>query len=226
MSDGPIAGGRSGGSPAETAGRDAAPETRIAGVDEVGRGALFGPVVAAAVVLSPEGARELAALGVADSKTLSPDRRRALVTPIRAIALDCQVAAATVAEIDRLNILQATFLAMRRAIAALEPPPTLCRVDGNRPVPGLAIPQETWVKGDSRSAAIAAASILAKVWRDDEIVRLAADYPQYDLASNKGYGTAKHRAALAQFGPTPLHRRSFAPCQQQLALPLETAAEG
>jgi ribonuclease HII len=128
------------------------------------------------------------------------------------------VAEASVEEIDRLNILGATFLAMRRAIALLDPPPDRCLVDGNRPIPELVCPQEPIVPGDRQSVAIAAASILAKVTRDAQIVQLADRYPGYDLAANKGYGTATHRAALQTLGPTPLHRRSFAPCQ--LTLPV------
>ncbi|PPT09334.1 Ribonuclease HII [Geitlerinema sp. FC II] len=185
----------------------------IAGVDEVGRGALFGPVVAAAVLLSPEGAIALQHLGVTDSKKLTAKRRETLRDRIADIALDGRIGVATVEEIDRLNILQATLLAMKRAIEQLTPTPTLCLIDGNRPVPGLAVPQRTVIGGDRHEIAIAAASIVAKVWRDAEIVRLAADYPEYDLAKNKGYGTAKHRQALREFGVSPQHRRSFAPCQ-------------
>lgn len=191
---------------------------RIAGVDEVGRGALFGPVVVAAVMLSPEAAEALRALGVRDSKQLSPRRRQALVEPIQARSIAYAVAEASVDEIDRLNILGATLLAMRRAVELLDPAPDHCLVDGNRPIPELFCSQETVIQGDRHSIAIAAASILAKVDRDAQITRLAADYPGYDLAANKGYGTAAHRAALQRLGPTPLHRRSFAPCQLALDL--------
>lgn len=194
------------------------PPLRVAGVDEVGRGALFGPVVAAAVVLSPEAATELRALGVRDSKQLSARRRQALVEPIQARAIAYAVAAASVDEIDRLNILGATLLAMRRALEQLDPAPDHCLVDGNRPIPALFCSQETVIQGDRHSIAIAAASILAKVDRDAQILQLAAAYPGYDLAANKGYGTAAHRAALQRLGPTPLHRRSFAPCQLSLNL--------
>lgn len=194
------------------------PPLRVAGVDEVGRGALFGPVVAAAVVLSPEAATELRALGVRDSKQLSARRRQALVEPIQARSIAYAVAAASVDEIDRLNILGATLLAMRRALEQLDPAPDHCLVDGNRPIPALFCSQETVIQGDRHSIAIAAASILAKVDRDAQIIQLAADYPGYDLAANKGYGTAAHRAALQRLGPTPLHRRSFAPCQLSLNL--------
>jgi len=192
------------------------PTPRIAGVDEVGRGALFGPVVVAAVILSPAAEAELRALGVRDSKQLSPRRRQALVEPIQARSIAYAVAEASVAEIDRLNILGATLLAMRRALELLHPPPDHCLVDGNRPIPELFCSQETVIQGDRHSIAIAAASILAKVDRDAQIVRLAADYPGYDLAANKGYGTAAHRAALQALGPTPLHRQSFAPYQLTL----------
>ena len=184
----------------------------------MGRGALFGPVVAAAVVLSPEAATELRALGVRDSKQLSARRRQALVEPIQARSIAYAVAAASVDEIDRLNILGATLLAMRRALEQLDPAPDHCLVDGNRPIPALFCSQETVIQGDRHSIAIAAASILAKVDRDAQILQLAATYPGYDLAANKGYGTAAHRAALQRLGPTPLHRRSFAPCQLSLNL--------
>ncbi|MEB3355134.1 MAG: ribonuclease HII [Synechococcales bacterium] len=186
----------------------------MAGVDEVGRGALFGPVVAAAVILPASAHAELIAAGVTDSKKLLPHRRELLYDQIRAQALTCRVGLASVAEIDRLNILQASLLAMRRAIARLQPPPDHCLVDGNQRIPRLTIPQETLVRGDSLSLAIAAASIIAKVWRDRLITRLAVKYPQYDLATNKGYGTPKHRQALQEFGPTRYHRRSFKACRE------------
>jgi ribonuclease HII len=185
----------------------------IAGVDEVGRGALFGPVVAAAVILSAETAEQLAMAGVTDSKQLSPGQRQSLVGQIRALALDYRVGLASVYEIDRLNILQASLLAMKRAILRLRVQPQLCLIDGNQLVPGLSLPQQTLVKGDQRSLEIAAASILAKVWRDELITRLAVKYPQYHLDSNKGYGTPSHRRALQQFGPCRWHRRSFSPCR-------------
>lgn len=187
--------------------------TWVAGVDEVGRGALFGPVVAAAVLLSPAALAPLRSAGVTDSKQLSARRRQQLVATIRATALDCQIGVASVAEIDRLNILQAALLAMLRAVQKLSPVPHFCAVDGNQPIPGLSLPQQTVVKGDQRVLAIACASIIAKVWRDDLIARLAQTYPQYDLMANKGYGSQRHRAALQTWGVTPLHRRSFRPCQ-------------
>lgn len=185
----------------------------IAGVDEVGRGALFGPVVAAAVVLPPSAHRDLIQAGVTDSKSLTPPDRLRLAEQIRSVALDCKIGMASVREIDRLNILQASLLAMRRAILRLTPQPDFCLVDGNQRIPKLSIAQETWVKGDQRSLSIAAASIIAKVWRDQLIVRLALKYPQYDLATNKGYGTAKHRAGIQQFGVSAQHRLSFGPCR-------------
>lgn len=184
----------------------------IAGVDEVGRGALFGPVVAAAVLLPTSVHSELAQAGVTDSKALKPSERLHLAQQIRAVALDAQIGMASVREIDRLNILQASLLAMRRAVMRLTPQPDFCLVDGNQTIPNLGIAQVTLVKGDQRSLSIAAASILAKVWRDQLIVRLAVKYPHYDLARNKGYGTAKHRLGIQQFGVSMQHRRSFSPC--------------
>ncbi len=181
----------------------------IAGVDEVGRGCLFGPVVAAAVILSPEQAAVLATLGVTDSKRLSARKRAALIQPIQQQSLSYAIAIASVAEIDRLNILQASLLAMRRAVQRLSLSPDLCRVDGNQQIPALAIPQETVIKGDQTHVEIAAASILAKVWRDTLITRLARRYPGYDLANNKGYGSVRHRAAIAELGLTRQHRKSF-----------------
>ncbi|WP_448560778.1 ribonuclease HII [Trichothermofontia sp.] len=185
----------------------------VAGVDEVGRGALFGPVVAAAVLLAPAATSPLTAAGVTDSKGLSVRRRQQLVPTIQAMVVDCQIGVASVAEIDRHNILQAALLAMRRAVQKLSLPPDLCLVDGNHPIPNLAIPQQTVVKGDQRILAIACASIIAKVWRDDLMTRLDKVYPGYDLAANKGYGSQRHRLALRTLGCTPLHRRSFRPCQ-------------
>jgi ribonuclease HII len=186
----------------------------VAGVDEVGRGALFGPVVAAAVILPVEAIPTLTTIGVTDSKRLTPIERERLAFCIKAEATSWQISYASVREIDRLNILQASLLAMRRAVLRLTPMPHLCLVDGNQRIPQLPMPQQTLVKGDQSSLAIAAASILAKVWRDQLMTRLASKYPAYDLASNKGYGTAAHRKALQIFGPCPYHRKSFAPCQQ------------
>ncbi len=193
-------------------------QLRVAGVDEVGRGALFGPVVAAAVILPPAEISTLQQAGVTDSKQLTPMRRLQLAEQIRSVAVSCQIGMASVAEIDRFNILQASLLAMRRAILRLQPPPEFCLIDGNQPIRTLIIPQRTVVQGDRHSLVIAAASIVAKVWRDRLIIRLADRYPGYDLATNKGYGTAKHRLALQQLGITRQHRRSFSPCQIQLSL--------
>lgn len=185
----------------------------LAGVDEVGRGALFGPVVAAAVVLPLSALPKLIEIGVKDSKQLSAYRREKLVKPIQEIVVNWQVSYATVREIDELNILQASVLAMKRAVLQLEVQPAICLVDGIAPIPELSILQKTIVKGDCRSLAIAAASILAKVWRDNLIASLAVQYPQYDLAANKGYPTQKHRLALKQYGPCSEHRLSFRPCR-------------
>ena len=191
--------------------------TLIAGVDEVGRGALFGSVVAATVVLPRSAVPQLIALGVADSKKLSPLKRQGLIQPIKELVEDWQISSASVAEIDRLNILQASLLAMRRCVTSLSVNPDLCLVDGKFAIPRLQIVQKTVVKGDLRSPVIAAASILAKVWRDEAIVTLAQKYPEYDLANNKGYPTAKHRLAIQQYGISPEHRRSFKSCSQAIA---------
>ncbi|MEE3716165.1 ribonuclease HII [Tumidithrix elongata RA019] len=184
----------------------------VAGVDEVGRGALFGEVVAAAVILPIAAFADLEKAGVTDSKKLSPKRRTELDRLIRDIAVDCQIRTATVAEIDSMNILAASLLAMERAISQLKPQPSHCLIDGNQPLRFQSIapiPQTTVIQGDKLSLSIAAASIVAKVWRDRAIDDLAKDYPEYDLAQNKGYGTAKHRAAIQKFGYTTLHRQSF-----------------
>ena len=181
----------------------------IAGVDEVGRGALFGPVVAAIVVLPRSTIPQLIALGVADSKKLSQRKRQELTEPIKNLVADWRICSASAEEIDRLNILQASLLAMRRCVVSLSVQPDLCLVDGKFAVPNLEITQKTVIKGDLRSPVIAAASILAKVWRDEMIIELAREYPEYDLANNKGYPTAKHRLAIKQYGISPEHRRSF-----------------
>ncbi|HLO48678.1 MAG TPA: ribonuclease HII [Kamptonema sp.] len=193
----------------------------IAGVDEVGRGAWFGPVVAAACILPDVALSELATLGVRDSKQLSPAARSRLAIKIQAVAVDCQIGVASVREIDKFNILQASLLAMKRAILKLKTTPELCLIDGNQRIPnlvmsttGYAYAQQTIIKGDQKSLVIAAASIVAKVWRDELIVRMAVKYPDYDLTNNKGYGTAKHRLGLERFGPTPFHRTSFSPCRK------------
>lgn len=185
----------------------------IVGVDEVGRGALFGPVVAAAVVLPASAFPELIAAGINDSKKLSSVRRSKLAAQICQLATDWKIGFAATAEIDQINILQATLLAMKRAVLKLKVQPALCLVDGNQLIKDLVIPQQTIVKGDERSLSIAAASIVAKVWRDELILRLASKYPQYDLVRNKGYGSPKHLLALRQYGASSLHRKSFSPCQ-------------
>lgn len=184
----------------------------IAGVDEVGRGPLAGDVVAAAVILDP--ARSIA--GLADSKQLSQARREALYDLILSQALASAVARASVAEIDSLNILQASLLAMQRAVTALQRQPDFVYVDGNR-LPRWDYRSEAVVKGDGRIAAIAAASILAKVTRDRELTALDAVYPGYGLAQHKGYPTPTHLQALRELGPSPIHRRSFGPVRDLLS---------
>ena len=178
----------------------------VAGVDEAGRGPLAGPVVAAAVIL--DDCQPIA--GLADSKKLSAARREALYDEIRAKALCCCIAQASVEEIDRLNILQATLLAMQRAVAGLRLKPGLVLVDGNR-LPLLEMRAEAIVKGDAKVAAISAASILAKVARDRGLEQLDRLHPQYGFIRHKGYGTPEHLQALRVHGPCPEHRRSFAP---------------
>ncbi len=178
----------------------------IAGVDEAGRGPLAGPVVAAAVILD-----ELHPItGLADSKALTARRREKLFDEIRAKALACCIAEASVEEIDRLNILHATMLAMKRAVEGLRLLPHKVLVDGNR-LPVLKMPGEAIVKGDAKVPAISAASILAKVHRDRLCEALHAQHPQYGFATHKGYPTADHLAALRQHGACPQHRRSYAP---------------
>lgn len=185
----------------------------IAGVDEVGRGPLAGPVVAAAVILDE--ARPIA--GLADSKKLSAKKREMLVPVIQQNALAWAIGRAEVEEIDEINILQATFLAMRRAIAQLSVVPQQILVDGNRCPPNLPCACQAIIKGDQSVAAISAASILAKVARDSEMQTLHQQFPQYGWADNAGYPTAAHLQALKIHGVTPLHRRSFAPVKQALA---------
>ena len=178
----------------------------VAGVDEAGRGPLAGPVMAAAVIL--DGRRPI--VGLADSKKISPRRREALFDEIRAKALCCSIAEASVEEIDALNILQATMLAMRRAVMGLRLPPKLVLVDGNR-LPVWDIRAEAIVKGDDKVPAISAASILAKVSRDRWCQEYHLQFPQYGFDQHKGYGTAEHLAALRLHGPCPQHRRTFKP---------------
>ena len=177
----------------------------LCGVDEAGRGPLAGPVFAACAVLRP--GVELPYLN--DSKKLSEAKREALFDPIREQAVAWAVASASVEEIEKYNILGATFLAMRRAAEQLQPAAQLLLVDGNRMPPDLPVPARTIVKGDALSETIAAASILAKVSRDRLMMELARQYPQYAFDRHKGYGTALHYQCLDQYGPSPVHRRSF-----------------
>lgn len=185
----------------------------VCGIDEAGRGPLAGPVVAAAVILDPE--RPI--VGLNDSKKLSEKKRDALAEIIRERALAWAVAEATVEEIDRLNILHATMLAMQRAVASLPVRPVSALVDGNR-CPRLDIPCEAVVKGDGKIASIAAASILAKTVRDAGMLVLHGQYPQYGFDRHMGYPTAAHFAALEEHGASPVHRRSFGPVARQLSL--------
>jgi ribonuclease HII len=183
----------------------------VAGVDEAGRGPLAGPVVAAAVILDDRQPIH----GLADSKKLSAKRREALFDEIRAKALCCSIAQASVEEIDKLNILQATLLAMRRAVLGLRLPPKLVLVDGNR-LPVLEIRSEAIVKGDEKVPCISAASILAKVTRDRWCKQYHVEFPQYGFDQHKGYGTAEHLAALRQHGACPQHRKTFRPVREVL----------
>lgn len=187
-------------------------EILTAGVDEAGRGPLAGPVMAAAVILDP--ARPIA--GLADSKLLSEQRRVTLEGEIKEKALAWAVARADVVEIDTLNILQATMLAMRRAIVALSPSPLLALIDGNRCPATLPCRAQAIIKGDQTVSAISAASILAKVARDHELRYLDVIYPGYGFARHKGYPTKDHVAALEKLGVTPVHRRTFDPVRRML----------
>ncbi len=185
----------------------------VAGVDEAGRGPLAGPVVAAAVILD-----DLKPIkGLADSKQLTALRRERLYDEIRAKALCCSIAQASVEEIDQLNILQATMLAMRRAVLGLRLKPTKVLVDGNR-LPALDVLAEAIVSGDALVPSISAASILAKVTRDRMLCELHLQHPEYGFDRHKGYGTAEHLRALQAHGALPAHRRSFAPVARALAL--------
>jgi ribonuclease HII len=187
------------------------PQGRVAGVDEAGRGPLAGPVVAAAVILDPD--RPI--VGLQDSKRLSAARREVLYGEICDRALAWATGSASVAEIDSLNILQATLLAMQRAVAGLEPAAEHALIDGNC-CPDLVCSARAIVRGDSRVAAISAASILAKVTRDREMLRLDEHYPGYGFASHKGYPSKAHLDALERLGILPVHRRSFAPVRRIL----------
>lgn len=174
----------------------------VAGVDEAGRGPIAGPVVAAAVVLPPG----VIIPGLNDSKKITPSRRSEVSDTIKRLACGWSVALATVGEIERYNILGATFLAMRRAVRLLGTEPAWLLVDGNMTIPDVLLPQTTVVDGDARCASIAAASVLAKVWRDELMVRCHRYFPEYGFAQHKGYGTAQHYECLRRLGPTPLHR--------------------
>ncbi|QEI09242.1 ribonuclease HII [Pigmentiphaga aceris] len=189
----------------------------IAGVDEAGRGPLAGPVYAAAVILDIS--RPIA--GLADSKILSEPMRDALALEIRERALAWSIASASVEEIDEINILQATMLAMERAVVGLSTLPDLVRVDGNR-LPRLSCRGEAIVKGDATVPAISAASILAKTARDADLRLLHEAYPAYGFDQHKGYGTALHLSQLASLGPCPAHRRSFAPVRNALSVAIGT----
>lgn len=189
----------------------AAPGLLTAGVDEAGRGPLAGPVYAAAVILDPDRPID----GLDDSKQLTARRRALLFEHIREQSLAWAIARAEVEEIDRLNILQATWLAMQRAVAALTVTPSQALVDGKL-CPQLPCPAQAVVGGDRLVPAISAASILAKHARDEEMTVLDARYPGYAFAKHKGYGTAEHLAALRELGPSPIHRRSFRPVRELL----------
>lgn len=183
----------------------------IVGIDEAGRGPWAGPVYAAAVILNPE----KLITGLMDSKKLSEKKREMLCPIIESTALAWAVGFATVAEIDALNILQASFLAMQRAVQQLKIKPTFALVDGHL-LPELNMKAKAIIDGDELEPAISAASILAKVYRDREMIALDAKYPQYGFAQHKGYGTANHQKALASFGVSDIHRRSFAPVKKIL----------
>ena len=178
--------------------------TLLCGVDEAGRGPLAGPVCAAAVMLP----RGLVIAGLNDSKKLTEKRREELYDVIRGECIACGIAFASVEEIETLNILGATFLAMNRAIAQLSPAPELALIDGNR-TKGIEVPARCVIKGDAKCADIAAASVLAKVTRDRYMLEMAEKYPQYHFEQHKGYGTKQHDEALREFGPSPIHRMSF-----------------
>jgi ribonuclease HII len=189
----------------------------VAGVDEAGRGPLAGPVVAAAAVIDRDRARRKLLKLIDDSKKLTPEaREEAYEAMIESGVVQFTVAEASVEEIDRINILQATFLAMRRAVQALAAPPAVLLIDGNRAPPQLPCRAETIVGGDAHSYSIAAASIVAKVTRDRQMARLAAAFPGYGWETNRGYGSAEHLRALELLGPTPHHRMSFAPLNRLL----------
>lgn len=190
-------------------------EGRVAGIDEAGRGPLAGPVVAAVAVIDRTAAKRRLLTLIDDSKKLVvQDREAAYEAMVASGIVQFGVGEATVEEIDRFNILQATFMAMRRALQALAEPPDVVLIDGNRAPPQLGCRAETIVGGDARSYSIAAASIFAKVTRDRAMARLATTFPGYGWETNRGYGTEEHLGALQRLGPTPYHRKSFAPVHQ------------
>jgi ribonuclease HII len=184
----------------------------IAGIDEAGRGPLAGPVSAAAVIFP----KDVFIDGLNDSKKLTPNKRTALSEIIKNKALSFAIAMSDNEIIDEINILQATFLAMRKAIKKLKIQPDLCLIDGNRPIPNLELKQETIVKGDSKSAAIAAASILAKTFRDEIMIKFSEQFPQYGFDKHKGYGVKSHAEKLEKFGICAIHRKTFAPIKHML----------
>lgn len=192
----------------------------VAGVDEVGRGPLAGPVVAAAVILDP--ARPIA--GLRDSKALTPVRRETLAAQIRAQALAWSIAEAGVEEIDEINILNASLLAMKRAVESLARAPTLALVDGNR-LPDLDCEARAVVGGDRSEAAISAASIVAKVYRDELMVGLHVLYPEFGFDGHKGYPTRQHLEALRRIGASPVHRRSFRPVREAIRSRVQTEVD-
>jgi len=185
----------------------------IAGVDEVGRGPLAGPVVTAAVILDPDNP----IIGLNDSKKLSEKKRELLAIEIREKALAWCIGRSEIEEIDQINILQATMVAMQRAVAGLSIKPTRVLVDGNR-TPDFSIPAEAIIKGDGKIAEISAASIIAKVYRDHEMCEMDDHYPGYGFSRHKGYPTRHHLAAIETLGVCEIHRKSFAPVQRQLSL--------
>jgi len=184
---------------------------KIAGVDEVGRGALAGDVVAAAVILDPQQPID----GLMDSKRLSPKKREKFAAEIKAKALSWHIAAVDVGDIDRLNILQASLLAMKKAVEGLSVQPDEVLIDGKQ-CPDLPYPMTAIVKGDDSEAAIAAASIIAKVYRDEKMIALDANYPEYGFAKHKGYPTKQHLDALMNYGASDIHRSSFSPVAKLL----------
>jgi ribonuclease HII len=190
--------------------------TNLAGVDEVGRGPLAGPVVAAAVILPPSPQIE----GLADSKMLSAEQREALFCEIQEVAVDYSFSIVDVEKIDAINILQASLMAMRQAVHGLRKNPDMVLVDGNQ-LPGSGFRERAIIKGDQLSASIMAASILAKVIRDDIMTVAHQTYPQYGFNEHKGYGAPQHLQALHRFGPCPLHRKSFAPVRDWKKVQLE-----